>query len=220
MSSTITNLKVRFHELALVVTSLLVLTACGSTTARESLTTGAGSSLSGSQTGLTTTPTPSGNIYNLPDADSYVAQLNGASGAVQTVTYNIQTSRTLKVKVTPMGAPNLTLPGYTNWSFPYGCLRLRVTVNGVTKVTGVLRVDGVSQGATSVCANAPTYQVLDFTNSVTGNGTTAVTVSNPEYDNCRYTWPLNYGCQMSAIFQNHIIASSIQIQGDNTWMDL
>jgi hypothetical protein len=214
MSLTFINLRVRFHELALVVTSLLVMSACGSTTSRNSTTT---SGVTGVQTSASASS--NGNIYDLQDADSYVATLNGAAGAVPTATYSIYTSHTLKVKVTPLNAPNLTLPGYQNWSFPYGCLRVRVTVNGVTKATNILKVDGVSQGPTSVCANAPTYQILDFTNDVSGGSATPVVISNPEYDNCRYTWPLNYGCQMSALFQNHIMAATVQIQNDSTWMD-
>ena len=218
MNLAITQVKVRIHQVILAVASILVITACGSTTAHES-TTGGASTISGTQTGTTTSnTTASGNIYDLPDADSYVASLNGAGGTVTTATYSIHTSRTLKVKITPLNAPNLTLPGYTAWSFPYGCLRLRVTVNGVTQTTSILRVDGISQGATSVCASAPTYQVLDFSNDVSGNGTSSVVISNPEYDNCRYTWPLTYGCQMSPLFQNHIMASTVQIQNDSTWM--
>ena len=210
-------MKVRLHQLAMAATALLVMTACGSTTARNSTTTSAASNANGNQTSYSSATT--GNISNLQDADSYVATLNGANGTVPSATYSISTSRTLKVKVTPLNAPNLTLPGYTNWSFPYGCLRLRVTVNGVTKITGILRVDGVSQGATSVCKNAPTEQTLDFSNSIGGGYKVPVVVSNPEYDNCRYTWPLQYGCQMSPLFQNHIMAATIQIQNDNTWMD-
>jgi hypothetical protein len=206
-------------KIIVLLTSLIVMSACGSTTARQSSTTLSASSTSGVQTGSTSSGHP-GNIYNLQDAESYVATVNGAGGTAPTATFSIQTSRTLKVKVTPLNAPNLTLPGYTNWSFPYGCVRMRVTVNGVVKSTNILRVDGIAQGATSVCANAPTYQVLDFSNDVSGNGATSVVISNAEYDNCRYTWPLNYGCQMSALFKAHVQASTIQIQGDDTWMDL
>jgi hypothetical protein len=97
---------------------------------------------------------------------------------------------------------------------------MRVTVNGHVKSTDILRVDGISQGPTSVCKNSPTYVVLDFSNDESGNGPTNVTVSNAEYDNCRHTWPLDYSCQMSALFADHEEAATVQIQGDNTWMDL
>jgi hypothetical protein len=217
MSSRNQILKVRLSQLALLVSMLAILNACGSTASQSTL--GSSQLGGGGILGAGTAVAHPGNIYNLPDAPSYVSETNGASGAVPSSTYAIHTSRTLKVKVSPLNGPNLTLKGYTNWSFPYGCFRTRVTVNGQTQTTQILRVDGQSQGATSVCANSPTYQVLDFTNAVTGNGTTSVVISNAEYDNCRYTWPLNYGCQMSPIFQNHMAAAIIQIQGDNTWMD-
>ena len=203
-------------QASMIVTALLALTACGSTTATQTSTIG-GASLAA--TGSTPTPTPSnGNIYDLPDAASYVASINGTAGAVPSVTYSVQTSRTLLVKVAPLAAPNLTLAGYTNWVFPYGCMSVSVTVNGVTKTSGILRVDGVAQVSGSVCANSPTFAVLDFSNDVSGNGTSSVKISSADYDNCRYVNPLTYGCGMSAIFQNHIVSSDITIQTDGTYM--
>lgn len=214
------NLRMKVLQAAMLASTLLVLTACGSTTARTT-GTAVSSDTSATTTTATATATPStGNIYDLPDADSYTASINGAAGTVPTVTYSIQTSRTLKVKVSPLAAPNLTLPGYTNWVFPYGCVRLQVTVNGVTKTTDILKVDGVAQDASSVCANSASFQVLDFSNDVSGNGPSSIKVSNAQYDNCRYINPLTYGCSMSAIFQNHIVSSTITIQGDGTYMDL
>ena len=199
------------------VTSLFLLSACGSQVARNSsiLNSGSASSTvpSGVQTGF------SGNVSNLPLAPESVARINGASGAVPSYTTSIQTSRTLRVKVTALAAPNLTLNGYNNWVFPYGCLRLQVSANGTTQSTQILRVDGTTQGPSSACQNAPTSQILDFTNAVPGNMFVNVTVSNAEYDNCRYTWPLNYGCSMSAIFATHIVAASIAVQGDGYWLN-
>ena len=205
-----------------VISGLVLLSACGSQVARESSST---TSASGTSNATGTQTSSSGNIYGNPLAKQVTVKLNGINGAVPSATYPAAnsnyvggTSSLLKIKVTPLSAPNLTLNGYTNWVFPYGCLRLQVSVNGTTQTTQILRVDGASQGSTSVCKNAPTYQVLDFTNATTGNGIPNVTISNPEYDNCRYTWPLNYGCSMSAIFMNHIIAATIDIQVDGTYM--
>jgi hypothetical protein len=214
MNSTKTILRNYLPHVAWVATSLALLNACGSTAFTS--TPGSGTTISGVQTGSTTS---GGNIYDLPDADSYVLQINGMEGAIPAQTFSVYTSHTLKVKVTPLNGPNLRLKGYQAFSFPYGCARLRVTVNGHTKTTGILRVDGVSQTATSVCKNAPTYTTLDFTNDETGNGPTAVLVDNAEYDNCRYTWPLQYGCQMSALFAAHEMAATVQIQNDSTWLD-
>ncbi len=199
------------------MSGLVLMSACGSQVARESSSRISSAAATTTATGVQTGS--SGNIYNLPLAPEFVARMNGPNGAVPNATYTLRTSRTLKVKVTPLSAPNLTLPGYTNWVFPYGCLRLQVTANGTTQTTQILRVDGASQGNTSACKDAPTSQVLDFTNAMTGAGDVIVTVQNAEYDNCRYTWPMNYGCSMSAIFQTHIVAASIAMQADGYWMN-
>ena len=198
-----------------LVSGLMILTACGSQVARESstLVTGAATTVTGVQTGAT------GNVGNIQLASEFVAKINGANGAVPVASYTLDTSRTLKVKVTALSAPNLTYNGFNNWVFPYGCLRLQVSANGTTQTTQILRVDGASQGATSACKDAPTSQVLDFTNAMTGQGPFQVTIHNAEYDNCRYTWPLNYGCSMSAIFTTHIIAASIAMQIDGTYLN-
>jgi hypothetical protein len=215
MNTTLINFKMNALKASMLIASLLALTACGSTTATSTSTLG---STAASVTSTTTTTASVGNIYDLPDANSYVASINGQGGAVPTVTYSVQTSRTLLVKVSPLSAPNLTLAGYTNWVFPYGCMSLQVTVNGVTKSTGILQVPGVTQSSDSVCANSPTFAVLDFSNDVSGNGASSVKISNADYDNCRYVNPLTYGCGMSAIFQTHIVSSDITIQTDGTYM--
>jgi hypothetical protein len=214
MNKTLLNLKMKALQASMLIASFLVLTACGSTTATSTSTLGS----TAASVASTTTTTPVGNIYDLPDANSYVASINGQGGAVPTVTYSVQTSRTLIVKVSPLAAPNLTLPGYTNWVFPYGCMSMQVTVNGVTKSTGILQVPGVTQSSDSVCANSPTFAVLDFSNDVSGNGSSSVKVSNADYDNCRYVNPLTYGCGMSAIFQTHIVSADVSIQTDGTYM--
>ena len=211
------DFKIKFQEFAMIAASLLVMTACGSTVNTTPISTLSQVACQGTNCAVTTpTPIDQGNIYNLPAAPSYNAQINGVAGAVPTVSYAIQTSRTLKVKITPLSAPNMTLPGYTGFVFPYGCLRMQVTVNGQTQTTGVLRVDAI---ASVTCSTAPTYQVLDFSNAVTGNGVTNVTISNADYDNCR-AWgnTFAYGCSMSAMFANHVAAATAQIQGDGYYM--
>ena len=211
-----TKFQTNFYRITLATTAIWIMTGCGSTTARDS--TAGISSTTSSASSSNISP---GNISNLQDAKITRIAINGpqssiVNGRSQTIT--VQTSRTLKVKVTAVGAPRLTLEGYTGWVFPYGCLRLQVKVNGQFKYTDILRVDGVASGNTAACAGAPSHQVLDFTNDVTGNGTTSVVVSDPEYDNCRDNWPLHYGCQMSPIFKDHIVAADIQIQTDNLYM--
>lgn len=204
---------------SVAVTSFLIFTACGSTVANQSITGGASSLIGGVQATPTSTPS-SGNIYNLPDATTYTAKINGIGGAVPTyVSPAIATSRTLRVKISPLSAPNMTLPGYTGWVFPYGCMQLQVTVNGVTQTTNVLKVANAPAAYNSVCANNPSSEVLDFSNDITGNGTVNVTISNAVYDNCR-SWgnAFNYGCAMSAMFMNHVAAATVQIQGDGTYL--
>lgn len=194
-----------------------LLTACGSQTSRTSVGASTASG-SNSTSGLGSTST--GNIYNLPLAPQQNVKVSGSNGPYPTVMLSpLSTSHTLKVKVTALNAPNMTIPGYEGWVFPYGCMQLTVTVNGVSQTTQVLRVGNATQGSTSACANAPTAQTLDFTNAITGNSAVSVTLSNPQYDNCRYYWPMNYGCSMSAVWSNHLVAATIATQIDGTWMD-
>ena len=208
-------------NLILTVMSTVALTACGSTSMRESSAVVAGSSTTtGSGTGLGSgTGGTGGNTYNLPAASQQRIELGGNSSVDFQKTLTFMTSRTLKVKIKPLPAPNIVVPGYTNWVFPYGCMSVSVTVNGMTRGTQVLKVEGVAQGQTTQCANATTSKVLDFTDFMTGTGSTVVVISNANYDNCRYYWPLNYGCGMSAVWQNHRVAMDSTVQVDGTWMD-
>jgi|GEM_PF-2031509 len=200
--------------------AVLMLSACGSQST-NSLYTGqnAGGTTSGSttsgygyQTGDSSTDQ---NLYNLPAAPEQRIELSGQNGTNPSKTLPVSTSHTLKIKITPLAAPNITEPGYTNWSFPYGCLQVTVVANGMTQTTQVLKVSGTNS---STCSSAPSSQVLDFSNQVSGSGNVNVTVQNPNYDNCRYYWPLYYGCSMSPIFETHRVAFDMQIQTDNTWM--
>lgn len=204
-----------YSSLAMIAAGLSLM-GCGSQSMRESSTQINGSTGNG---GAVATPTPGGNIYGLPGASQQPVTLGGNNSSSYTQTLTFQTSRTLRVKIKPLPAPNITVPGYTNWVFPYGCVSVSVTVNGMTRGTQVLRVEGVAQGQSSQCANAPTSQVLDFTDVMTGTGTTQVVFSNANYDNCRQYWPLNYGCSMSAIWQEHKVKIDTTVQVDGTWME-
>jgi hypothetical protein len=209
----------RANQILSICGMMVLLSACGSKTATTTLGASTSPSTpSGVQTGFLN-GNGTGNIYNLPQAPENRVEVSGSSGPSPSFTKTIQTSRTLKVKVTALNAPQLTIPGYENWVFPYGCMQVTVSVNGVSQTTQVLRVSSVAQGATSPCANAPDRQTLDFSNAMTGNGPVTITVTNPQYDNCRYYWPLNYGCQISAVWSNHMVAATIATQVDGTWMD-
>ncbi len=208
----------RSYHLLSVGIAILTLTACGSSVSRTGTVT---SNSTGSTSSTGTQTGASGNIYNLPLAPSFQATFNGVNGTLPAAISTVKTSRTLKVKITPLSAPNLTLPGYTDWVFPYGCLRVQVTVNGVTQTSKILKVSGENQDQNSACANAPTSQTLDFTNAMTGNGPATISISNAEYDNCRYgnAYHLQYNCSMSAIYKDHIVAATVSTQTDNTYMD-
>ena len=196
---------------------LVVLTAaCGSQSSRDLPLTTTSNDSSNTSTNTSYTTSTGGNIYNLPAATQQMVQLSGNNGGAFTKTLNFSTSRTLKVKVEALSAPNLTVNGYTNWVFPYGCMRVTVTVNGSTRTSKILKVEG-SQ-TSSICANAPTSDTIDFSDITTGNGPVTVSFSNAEYDNCRYYNPMAYGCQMSAVWQNHQVRMNATVQVDGTYM--
>ena len=198
--------------------SLIALSACGSQSSRDLPLSSASSDTSGSTTTTTTTTTANntGNIYNLPAAQQQQVQLSGNNGGAFSKTLNFSTSHTLKVKVEALSAPNLTISGYTNWVFPYGCMRVTVTVNGSTRTSKILKVAGGQAGPE--CVNSPTTDTIDFSDITTGNGPVTVTFSNGEYDNCRYYNPMAYGCGMSAIWNNHQVRFNSTVQVDGTYM--
>jgi hypothetical protein len=197
-----------------LVAGVLILSACGSASSRDLSTSTASSNTSGTTT--TTTTTGTGNIYNLPAAPQQRIQLSGNNGGAFSKTLNFSTSKTLKVKVEALSAPNLTINGYTNWVFPYGCMRVSVTVNGSTRSSKILKVSGSTPGPE--CTDAPSSDIIDFSDITTGSGPVTVTFSNAEYDNCRYYNPMQYGCGMSAVWQNHQVALNSTVQTDGTYM--
>jgi len=198
---------------------MVLLSACGSNSTRDRTLGQSGLSDGSGSFSNTNAGNTGGNIYNLPLAPERVVEITGQGGMTPAYRISAETSRTLKVKVVALPAPHLTVPGYTNWVFPYGCMRIRVTVNGTTQATQVLRVADAAQGSNSPCANAPTSQVLDFSDAMTGDGPVDVVVSSPEYDNCRTYNPMYYGCQMSAVWMNHMAAANVSVQTDGTWLN-
>ena len=206
------------YKILSLVIGVALLSACGSQTSRSTLTA-SGSTTSTTPSGTITT-TGGGNIYNLPAAPEQTIKLSGVNGPAPIQTINLSTSHTLKVKITALNAANYIIQNYSGWTKPYGCFQVSVSVNGVTQTTQVLKVANMQQGNTSACANAPDHQVLDFTNAMTGSGNITISFTAPQYDNCRYYWPMNYGCQMSAVWQNDMSAFNAATQYDGTWMDL
>jgi hypothetical protein len=195
-----------------------MLAACGSNSFRDNTVNSSGLSSGGSGSG-----TNVGNVQNLPAAPSFSDSIFGtpatgypAYGAT-TVTHSpFYPSAQMKVKITPLAASNV--PGQA-FNFPYGCVSMNVTVNGYLIPTGTLRVAGVTQGANSQCANAPTSVVLDFSSHIVGGSYADVTISVPQYDNCRTMDLHAYGCSMSGVAPQHMVNYRVQVQPDGYWLD-
>jgi len=200
-----------------LVAGVLVLSACGSVSSSTSATgTTAANSTSAASTTTTTTTTTS-NVNNLPAAGEDYIQLSGLNGGASSASLQFNTDRTLVVQISALSAPNFTLVGYTNWVEPYGCMSVNITVNGITRGSGVLQVPGVTQN-NSECMNAPSSVMVDFSDVTTGDGPVTVTFSGAQYDNCRYTNPDAYGCALTAVWQNHQAAFNAAVQTDGTYL--
>ena len=200
--------------------SVLALTACGTQSTRDS--SGTNTTSGNSTTTVTATPTPTAtpqNVNNLPAAYQTAVQLSGNGGSNPSYTVSsLTTSRTLKVKVTPLAAPQI--PG-TAWVFPYGCLSVQVTVDGSTQQTNPIPVGTASSGVSPQCSGN-NYAVLDFSNVMTGDnlggGRVSVSVHDADYDNCRsYYSPYYYGCYMIALYKTHMAALNLTIETDGTY---
>lgn len=127
------NFNLFFKSLSLIA-AIIAMSACGSKSAIN-----ASSGLTGGGTGGgTTTPTPGaggGNIYGLPPAIQQTVQMSGATGPSPTWSTTLTSETTLKIKISPLQAPNITVTGYQNAVFAYGCMAVQVTVNGSTQTT-------------------------------------------------------------------------------------
>jgi hypothetical protein len=222
------------------VLASVLLVSCGSSSTRDFTTSGLGGGTTGGSTGGSTSGGTEGNIYNLPLAPEFQAVLTGSTGQQPTVSQSYGTSHLIRVKVTPLSAVNLLNATYKNWVFPYGCLQLKVTVNGIQRQTQILKLANVYQEPNSPCANAPESQILEFSNSASGAAPVNITVSDAVYDNCRGLDPMDYGgtCNpyisgyfygypqyttpsagMKAVFANHAIAATIAVQTDGTYLE-
>jgi hypothetical protein len=208
-----------------VVVLAASITACGSRSANQN-----GTNINNQfsdPTIITTTPT--NNTTNLPQAPVQSIQLSGGSGPspIKYVT-TPNTEGTLRIKVTAQSAPNLTVNGFQNWQFRYGCMSVDVVVNGITITTQPLKVPGVQQSQNSPCKDSPESEILDFSGHLTGNGPVQVKIQNAQYDNCRidatymayygsYAYQF-YGCSMSNVWKNNMVAAKLQVQTEGYWM--
>ena len=195
-----------------------MLAACGSNSFRDNTISSSGLNSGGSGSG-----TNAGNWQNLPPAPSFSDSIFGTPAAgypsygPTSVTHSpFYPSAQMKVKITPLAASNVPNQAF---NFPYGCVSLNVTVNGHMIPTGVLRVEGVTQGSGSQCANAPTSVVLDFSSYILGGSFADVKISGPQYDNCRTMNIHSYGCSLSGVAPQHMVNYRVQVQPDGYWLD-
>jgi len=183
-----------------------------------------------------TTVTASNTNANMNGAYNYSFQLqntskqcNSGSGSnttatpegVQVGTYTtaqISTDNILKVKLTS-GAPT-TLP-CTGYTANYSCLQYTVTV-GTRSQTTMVSYGTPPTGSPCDLAKATNSVTLDFGDQVTaGHGPMAVSVSQPQSDNCHanpYAFQLfgssavqYVGCAMAPIYANQIASGTLAI---------
>ncbi len=212
-----------------VMAAMSLLTACGKSpiqqppaVANNNQSGGNGLINDGSQTG-------GGGGTNLAPPYSYSFTLNGPNGVYETPAPGLQTDNLLQVRVTPMSAGNINVPGY-GFSAPYKCVQLTVTVGDMVQTTNMLAVDGGGP----LCQGAPTSQILNFSAALLqGHGPIRVKVSEPYYDfyynlclanPYSFLWPYgNYSsCQdpdlfrMRPIYQTHTMRAKIDVQVNGT----
>jgi hypothetical protein len=204
----------KLSKISMVLGLMVILSACGSQSSKD----GALTSTSNQGTSFNPVSSGTGNVYGLPLAPETMAYLTGSSGSKPTFTAIANTSMKMRVKITAMSAVNDTVQ--TNWTHPYGCMRVKVSVNGIVQQTAILRVDGLTD---SNCTNAPTSQILDFTGYMTGSGQpVTVVISDAEYDNCRYSDPSAYGgaqCGMKPLYYSHQASFKVAYQVDGYYME-
>ena len=205
----------KFGNMTVALSLMAILSACGSQSSRDQVSFNASNNTTpGTITG--------GNTQGLPLALESDHKLTGIYGSIpQSEASNVQTSMLLKVKVTAGSAAyNTVNPNYIN---PYGCFRVKVTAlignSVVTRTTDILRVDGVGQN--SKCPNAPTSQVVDFSQYTTGYAPIVVRFSNAEYDSCYNIAGQfqSYGCEMKPLYSSHAATFKATIQTDGTYME-
>jgi hypothetical protein len=149
----------------------------------------------------------------LASAPIYQLSLNGFNGTnTSVVKVSSPTQNLLKIKIKSM--PNATNPGFG----VYGCMSVLVSVNNSVKSTVTLAVDGFPS---ATCPGASTFNLLDFSSDLVGNGPVNVTFSQVMSDNCygqSGAGPYTYGCAMRPAYRTHAVSFSAQIQADGQSM--
>lgn len=166
---------------------------------------------------------PTGGVTSSPNspqpdfnpAYSFDFSITGPQGSTPTATTNVPADSILVVKVNAGAAGNLSVPGYENYTAPYGCIQYTIEVNGHSETTDVLAVPGgISQ---YLCPGAPSEQIIDFSPYAGGAGQAEVKVRNARYD-FRCLWVNSMECPMSNVYYSHTVTGSLDIQVNGTYI--
>jgi len=121
----------------------------------------------------------------------------------------------------PAGTPGYG-GSYSNYQATYGCVRYTIEVGGKSVTTNTLAVDGQND----LCPNAPTSQIIDFSDRAVGVTSTSVKVTAVRYDYyCRllymgyiYSGYYNTYCGSSlySVYRNHTVTGTLEIQTNGT----
>jgi hypothetical protein len=161
----------------------------------------------------------------LPPA-SWDATLTGSQGNKPKATYGgrVRTESILRVSLSLN--PQLAVQG-TGYTAAVGCVRVRVKALNYTK-TVVVKAESPTNvyafGAyeSSICKDAQTNPVLDFSSYLNSGGNSNITleVSNAEYDNCRLLggYGLYYsGCNLTNVYKTHEVSLNLEIHTNGTY---
>jgi len=150
---------------------------------------------------------------------SYSFTITGSGGTTPSRTFSgIRTDSILRVKVRAQPAGNLSLStgSYSNYNGSYGCVAYQITVGGRTVTTQPLKIPG-SFSPVSSCQNAPSEQVIDFSDRITSN--VQITVSNPRYDyycNLYMSGAMGYAYPYGSLYQTYCSAGLYTVYRNHT----
>jgi len=212
----------------------LSLSACGGTAYTEAPSNSAGSSTSSSNGSDYYDSSELGDLLEGGDGEaegllapsSWDATLTGSEGNKPKSTYGGRVSAESILRVSLTLNPQLAVQG-TGYTAAVGCVRVRVKALGYTK-TVVVKAESPTNvyafGAyeSSICKDAKTNPVLDFSSYLNSGGNSNITleVSNAEYDNCRLLggYGLYYsGCPLTNVYKTHEASLNLQIHTEATY---
>ncbi len=158
--------------------------------------------------GFTWTPGTWGDLTS-PLVHNFL--LSGDGGRNSRPSLLVTNSRTLKIKVHPIGSA--TSGG--DKTYAYSCFQLNVSVNGVNQ--GTLPLSVANERCTPQWSST---QVLDFSSAISEQGSALIYITSPQYDNCFDSkFPLRSGCGMRAIPPEQFVEIGITVQVDGTVME-